>query len=220
MKWDCMTLLLFRHTPENVAIVMDTLATSAEGEPLNFMSKCRAMPHLKLAVAWTGVGTFGLRWCVALEEQVLSRDIEMLNEYAPEVISRIWKDLGEEQDLRGMTSTIYHFGLSERTGQYVGYAYRSTKGFVSDPIPYGFGVKPPLAALDELVEPDDVPDWITLAAAIRAEQDALPAGQRVSVGGALTLTMLREGSAITTEVHRFDDFDAMWNEMNFINSSL
>ena len=209
-----MTLLLFRTAPDHVAIVMDTLATSPDLQPVNFMTKCRVMPHLQLAVAWTGVGPFGMRWTVALEEQILARDIEMLDKYAPEVIARIWKDLGEEHDLGEMTSTIYHFGLSERTGQYVGFAYRSTNRFVSERLQYGFGIKPPLAVMDNFVEPDEIPDWIALAEAVRTEQDALPPEQRVSVGGALTLTMLRDGAAITTEIHRFEDYDEAWNEMN------
>ena len=212
-----MSLLLFRHTPDKVVIVTDTLATSAEGAPMRFTSKCRAVPHLGLAVAYTGIEQLGMRWTVALDEQILSRDIEMLNDYAPEVISRIWKDLEEEHDLRGRTSTIYHFGLSERTGQYVGFAYRSAHSFVPDPIPHGFGVKPPLAVMDGFTAPEDLPDWIALATAVRAEQDALALEDRVFVGGALTLTMLEDGVSVTSEIHRFDDFDDVWNEMNYNN---
>jgi hypothetical protein len=120
-----MTLLMFSHTPDQVATVMDTLATTPEGNPVMFTSKCRVIPHLQLAVAFTGIGQFGSRWTVALQEQILARDIEMLNRYAPEAIAQLWKDLGEEHDLAGRTSTIYHSGRAEKTGKYVGYAYRS-----------------------------------------------------------------------------------------------
>ena len=158
-----------------------------------------------------------MRWTVALDEQILSLDIEMLNEYAPEVISRIWKDLGEEHDLRGRTSTIYHFGLSERTGQYVGFAYRSAHGFVPDPIPHGFGVKRPWPSWTDSPRPRTCRTGFALVMAVRAEQDALALEDRIFVGGALTLTMLGDGVNVTSEIHRFDDFDKVCNEMNYNN---
>ena len=137
---------MFFLAPTQAVVVTDTLATTTAGEPFLYVSKCYVVPHLDMVIAGTGYGQLGARWSCMVQENLLCRDIEMLDQHAPEAIAGLWARLQAESGPIGGTSTIYHFGRAESSGEYVGYAYRSADGFVSDPRPHGFGVKPPLAA--------------------------------------------------------------------------
>jgi hypothetical protein len=205
---------MFRKDPGEIAIVMDTLATTIDGEPYLFMTKSHLFPHLDMVMVTTGIAQLGNRWAIFLQDHILARDAEMLDLYTPDVLRALWAELDAEDDLGGKSATVYHFGRSEATNQYVGFAYRSEKNFFSDPIPDGFGVKPAPLNRNELVEPASLDEWIAMATRIRKEQEALPAAQRLYIGGALVLTVLTQGVATTTVIHRFDDYDATWNSMN------
>lgn len=205
---------MFYLAPEQVVVMTDTLATNMAGEPYLLVSKCAVVPHLNMIIAGTGAGQLGSRWVQTVSERTACLDIEMLDTHAPVGIARLWDALLAEEDHRYEgTSTIYHFGRSEATQKYVGYAYRSVDGFASEPLrPYGFAAKPP--PLGSFEPSTDLRDWIKLAEQIRAEQDPLPHGERVYIGGALICAILQGGAINVSEVYRFDDFDATWEDLN------
>jgi hypothetical protein len=208
-----MSLLMFALAPRRVMVVTDTLATGDDGSPLMFASKCVPMAHLNLAVAFTGVATLGNRWTALLQEHMLSRDVEMVDAHAPAVLANLWRSIRREYGPFEQTATVYHFGRSATSGAYVGYAYRAINGFVSERLPYGFGVRPaPAHPLEH--GPADLTDLINLARWIRREQDESGAPDRLHIGGALTLTALAGDEIAVKEIYRFDDFDDMWREMS------
>ena len=113
------------------------------------------------------------------------------------------------------SATVYHFGVSERTGRLVRYVYRSANGFVSEfSEEPGFAVKPaPSQQLES--EPESLDEMIGLASQIRAEQNQVRTTDSIQIGGELVLAALTvDGQLASRVVHRFPDFDVMWESMN------
>jgi hypothetical protein len=208
-----MSLLMFFVAPTQAVVVTDTLATTPEGDPFLYVSKCFVVPHLDMVIAGTGVGSLGARWSARVQENLLCRGIEMLDLHAPEALRMLWGELETEHGPIDRTSTIYHFGRAESSGEYVGFAYRSADNFESDPRPHGFGIKPPP---DNGLEgtPEDIDGWIEMAKRVRVEQEAADPAERLYIGGALTMALLQDGAIVTQEIYRWDDFDDMWQTMN------
>src|SRR5258708_36100144 len=68
----------------------------------------------------------------------------MLDAHTPQQLRLIWQELASENggSLPG-TSTIYHFGWSNKLKQFVRYVFRSEKSFQSECYPdWGIGIKP------------------------------------------------------------------------------
>src|SRR5215813_11334493 len=149
-----MSLLMFALAPTRVMVVTDTLAIAADGSPLLFASKCIPVPHLNLVVAGTGVAALESRWVALLQDRMLSRDVDMVDRHAPAALAGLWNGLRREHGSSGHTATVYHFGRSEASGAYVGYAYRSAAGFASERLAYGFGVRPAPAVPPESAPAD------------------------------------------------------------------
>lgn len=207
-----MSLLMFATEPNQIVIVTDTLATHPTGEPLLLVSKCSIVPHLEMAVAYTGVAQVGQRWAHQLQTAVLARNIDLLDRHVPGALRKLTADVEDEFGSLPGTSTVYHFGYSEDRDAYVGIAYRSEKDYESDPIPYGFGVKP--VPTGTFTPPGDIDGLITLGKQIRAEQDAGPKEDRIYIGGEFWVTMLANRTIQTWRIFRFDDFEAQWLQMN------
>jgi hypothetical protein len=204
---------MFLNTTAAVMVVNDTLATTPETDALMLVSKCFVVPHLNMVIASTGAAEIGQRWAHMAQTRMLCRGIDMCDCHAPDMLRRIRGEVESESGPMPGTATVYHFGLSEERDHYVGYAYRSEKDFRSEELGEGFGVKPVPAVI-----PDDVPasleEWLDLAVALRAEQDALPVKDRVCIGGELFLTRLADGGIGVTKIFRFPDFEQQWLEMN------
>jgi hypothetical protein len=202
---------MFMHEPERVVIVTDTLATTMDGDPFLFQNKCWPMPQMRMVMVGTGVAPLHEAWHRTLQTSMLARDIAMLNVHAPAALRNLWKQLHEDHpDARG-TATVYHFGVPEGQSRHVRYTYRSEKNFNSEcSVEGGFGVKPIPAFAFEV--PDSLDGLIDLAC--RLEQDSNPKATRIHIGGELVLTSLNGSTTGSTVIHRFDDYDEMWQAMN------
>jgi hypothetical protein len=204
-----MSLLMFTLVPEGVWVVTDTLAMTMEGDLHLLVSKCVAVPHLELVLAFTGVANLGQEWSQMVHSRVLAADIDMLDRHTPAALRGMYEDIDCQESA---TATIYHLGFSTDQGAYVGYVYRSTNDFCSEGMEPGFRVKPdPPAGFQP---PESVDEIIRLAKEIRANQDRLPAAERVYIGGELVLTSLQENTICSRKIHRFADFDEAWLTMN------
>jgi hypothetical protein len=205
---------MFLQDVDSVLIITDTLATTPTGEPLIYQCKCWPLPQLGMVMTGTGSGNLAEAWYRNLQTRVLARDIEMLDRHAPEALRRLSAELEMEYGPLPGTSTIYHFGVTERAGTVVRFVYRSEKNFESEFSDQpGFGMKPPPASLPE-TGPDSLDGMVELAKTIRAEQDRLPADERVYIGGELFLTNLQGRVIGVTRVFRFGDYDTTWEVMN------
>src|ERR1700744_6286623 len=141
----------------------------------------------------------------------------MLNNHAPTALHRVWRQhvLASPRLPPGPkpTATVYHFGHDEETGALVQYAYRSTADFKGEfrPGPV-FAVKPqPNFAFEP---PTDIEQWVELCKQLRDQDDALPPGEGVGIGGELILTTIQNSMIIQVPLFRWPDYDDKWNEMN------
>ena len=210
---------MYLHEENGFMVMTDTLATTPQGEPLAFTDKCWAFPSMNLIVATTGIKDLGARWVDTLYNRILARDIAMLNLHAPEAMRAIWGDLHAEfGDMGEATSTVYHFGIEEETGQSVRYIYRSAEDFETERHDEpGFGIKPDPP--DGATVPDGLDEWIDLAQRVRANEDARPASERIYIGGELILTVLTNDATSIVTTHRFADYDDQWEAMNAYHQS-
>lgn len=208
-----MSLFMVHHTPEGVAIITDTLATTVEGESHLLVTKCGIVPHLNLVIAGTGIAQLSASWWGRVMEAILCRDIDMLDLHTPDALRSAWGEMKPNLPTAKGTATIYHFGLSEEREIYVGFAYRSTNDFTSEELQPGFRVKPePSTPLNDA--PDSLDEMVSLALEIKQEQDSRPPAERICIGGELVLTALQGGAINAAKLHRWPDFESMWQAMN------
>jgi len=201
-----MSSLIF-HTDEELALVAtDTLAGSVDGNvPFKFTTKAFPVPHLKMIVASTGIGGFGLSWFIQICDNVVVEDVEHLNYHAPGVLLKLWRQFEQLNAIKNnLTATVYHFGFAQSTGHIKSYAYRSTNDFASEQLKYGLGVKPPLPNQEEYYQfPLNVKKIMD---AQRAIEHAKPQKDRLLIGGEIHVLVLdKNGFTISTE-DRFDDY--------------
>jgi len=165
------------------------------------------------------------RWYAHALTSVLARDIEHLDEFAPECLRTIFKEAKDSFDnelLDEATSTIYHFGHSEEQSRFIGYAYRSGEDFVSEQLEEEFRQKPGL--LNGGYEIKEFPsDPIKLSDLHKAEDAEKNIEDRVGIGGEIHSFSMQniskdEGQAdILMQIrrcHRFDDFEKAYIEMS------
>lgn len=202
-----MTAFVLNLWPQQVIVAMDTLAMASESKtPLFFTTKFYLLPHIGGAMFATGLGDLATKWFVRLDRFV-ARDIHHLNDYVTPLLVEISEEFGLNADV---TTTIYHVGFSENEQRYVGFAYRSTNGFVSERLEYGLRTKPGLegACVDNY--PDD---FVRIMKLQRAADEALPRNERVFIGGEIQALILEQRSMSIQTLHRFEDFDFQYAEM-------
>jgi hypothetical protein len=215
-----MSSLIVFTDKDQVLVATDTLATHPDGRPHKFTTKAFAIPHLHLIIASTGVlGILG-RWFVLINERIITRGIDNLDLHAPSILLSFWKEYKEEFSIsEDVTTSVYHFGLSECTGLIHSYRYRSSQDFKSEKLePYGLLAKPECRIPENFSVPQSIIDMMDEQ---RANQAAKPKEKRVYIGGEMQMHYLSaaEGFKIFT-AHRFDDYanDEIAVYTNFISS--
>ena len=179
-----MSSLIF-YTQEDAAVVVtDTLAVSADEagdlRPAFFTSKALYVAHLRTIIAGTGIGSVLDRWFLKINTSMLVSGVEQLDTHTSRHLASIWDEIQVDLgSLEGKSTTVYHFGVSEDTGQISSFAYRSTKGFESERLPYGSATKPHC----------QVPDgnFLEHIEAVMLEQqrseEERPGSERLHIGG-------------------------------------
>lgn len=195
-----MSSLIFNLGPQQVIVATDTLAVGADTEePCYFSSRAYPLPHLNGIMCITGVDEFGTDWFRAIR-RLITRDLH----HADNFIVPMLRELGGQYSLGpDCTSTVYHLGYSQAEQQFVGYAYRSTNGFASERLQYGFSHKPGVPGAKLESYPDDI---ISLMEAQRRGEIAKPAEDRVHIGGDVLCYVLTDRSMTIQSVHRFEDY--------------
>ena len=208
-----MSLLLFVHHAEQVVLLTDTLATTPEGDPFIYTSKSWPVPHMRFVMAGAGIAALHEAWYRRLQTAMLARDIDMAAAHTPTVLRQLWVDLQADHGSLPGSSTVYHFGIPEGADHFVRHAFRSDTNFETERYDVGgLGVKP-VPSFD-VGSPRSVDDLIDLAVRIRAEQDSKPKPERVHIGGDLVLSILTASGSSVSTVHRFADYDEMWQAMH------
>jgi hypothetical protein len=195
-----MSSLVFNFGPQQVIVATDTLAVGAlTKEPCCFSSKAYPLSHLNGIMCITGVDDFGAEWFKRMRRLIV-RDLH----HADEFVTPMLRELGGQHSLGpDSTSTVYHLGYSQAEQQFVGYAYRSTNGFASERLQYGFSHKPGVAGAKLETYPDDI---IDLMKAQQRNESAKPAEDRVHIGGDVLCYVLTDRSMTIQSVHRFENY--------------
>lgn len=205
-----MSSLIFSIDRDEALVVTDTLATTPDGVPCLFTSKAIYLPHLRLIIAGTGIGRFSDEWLVSVNTRMFVTGIEHLDYRAPAALRKIWETFSSEQSgLEGKTTTIYHFGVSEESGEMTGFAYRSANDFRSERLSGGTARKPYC----------DVPEGENLVQLIpgmmedqRRRQAAAPVADRIYIGGQAMAIHLTPADCRTWCVFEFPDYRAQARE--------
>ncbi len=232
-----MSSLIFCTEQSRALIATDTLMVDESGAGLAFTSKALIVPHLRMAIAGTGIGGFSTRWFSHVNDCMAVRGIDNLNFHTPGNLRRLYAarhavgshpplapgnggcpDGGEQPAVRPpfpswLTTTIYHFGISETTGHIHSYAYRSENNFESESLTYGTRIKPDPGP-EHLTGNCELPfGIIEMMQSQRRIQAALPREDRIHIGGEIHVIEIGGGQFWCYRLHRFDDFDLTEQEI-------
>jgi len=201
-----MSSLIFFTAPDRALIATDTLVVDETGAASAFTSKAMVVPHLRLVVAGTGIGGFSTKWMAHVNDNMVVSDIDHLDCHAPDCL-RVAFDLEHAAYARlGVSTTIYHFGISRSTGKVHAYVYRSERGFKSERLPYGLRAKPECG--DAGKDADGLQDAvIAMMQAQRRIQAMQPKAERLYIGGEIQVIEITEhGLFACYRLHAFEDF--------------
>ena len=195
--------LISYTTPSKALIMTDTLAVIGD-KACKFTTKAHIVPHLKIIIVGTGVGGFADRWALYVNTESNATGIDALDTEATNVLPRMWTALKQQFGIvDSRTATIYHFGLSERTGKIRTFVYFSETDFASEEKGYGYMTKPPLDIGSQYELPQDAK---LLMEKQRQAQLQLPKPKRVYIGGRIQVHRLtKTGYRVSTQA-TFDDF--------------
>lgn len=198
-----MSSLIFYLDKDQAFVATDTLAVGADGSPKQFCTKAIYLPHLRTIIAGTGMGAFSGDWAMFVNNHMVLAGIQNLDYHTPLGLRSRWADykrLYEPPD--GLTTTVYHFGFAEDSDLMLGYAYRSTNSFASEPRNYGYGIKPECTP----VEGDLLAGLRPMMQEQRSIQASKPEHQRLYIGGqAIGMHLTRERCNIF-KAFDFDDY--------------
>ncbi len=201
-----MTSFICMMGEDQVILATDTLATTPEGTPSFFTSKATHVPHLKTLIMGTGVGGFANRWANQVAASMVLSGINNLDYHTPDALRVLWQEFHKEHDVSAdITTTVYHFGTSEEDARMCGFAYRSTDSFLSEPLDYGWRVKPECSIPDS----GDIGAIIeTMMREQRQIQEMHPQNKRIFIGGEAILHHLLPNSYTAYNLFKFEDCDS------------
>lgn len=199
-----MSSLIFHTQPDMAIVATDTLAVNEAGTPVNWTTKAILIPHLQMIVAGTGVAGVCSRWFLRINEDMAVHGIEHLDVHTPQGLVGLYARYSEEVGFPPeLSTTIYHFGISEISGEVVAFAYRSENGFRSERLSHGLKCKP---ECDVEMGDDLRSGLIQMMDSQRAIQAAKPAAERIHIGGAIQVLHLTNANATSVRLHTFNDF--------------
>ncbi len=133
------------------------------------------------------------------------KGIDNLDYHTPRILSSLWQGCKQELSIPDdVTTSIYHFGISENTGLVHWYRYRSAESFRSDRLePYGFLVKPECQIPEKFESTEDIVKMMDEQRLIQASK---PKNERVYVGGEIQIHHLSHDGFRVYTLHRFEDY--------------
>lgn len=198
-----MSSLVFYSQPNEVILATDSLAVSDnKGTPRKFCTKFYILPHLHGIICGTGLAQLVCAWFGIVNCEMAISDLKHLDLYAPKAIGKLWRS--GYKDFSACTTTIYHFGFPADGSPLVSYAYRSTSGFVSEPLPHGMHLKPAGDVPDSFEFPRD---FRSIMDSQRAKQANEPPEKRLYIGGEILVCHLTRSGYTVWTADRFPDYD-------------
>ena len=210
-----MTALNYYISKEEILLAMDSLALeSSTKDPLLFVSKMFPLPHLRLIICGTGCLQFVIDWFSFIQTSILAKDINELDKFSSNILRDISLKYFDMMD--DFKTTIYHFGYLENSDTHTGFKYSAEDNFISTPLNYSVGIKPPISAIVEgTAEIKSLPeDFISIMHEQRQDDNSLPKEERVGIGGEIQIALLRKNRIFLETYHQFEDYRNLWNLMS------
>ncbi len=144
-------------------------------------------------------------WAMFVNNRMVLSGIQNLNHHTPTALRRRWEEYKQEFDLsEDMTATVYQFGFTEDSDEMVGFAYRSSNAFESEPRQYGYGIKPDCSIPQDGSLVENLPAMMNEQ---RLIQNTKPEHERLYIGGqAIGMHLTRDGCNIF-QLFEFDDYE-------------
>ncbi|MFV1944145.1 hypothetical protein VPH49_25485 [Pseudomonas luteola] len=206
-----MSAIIIDLQPDRALIGTDTLIVSEYGTPIGFTSKAFLLPHINTVIAGTGIAGVSSSWFRYVNEVLRPTGIEGLHADTQVFLQMMFEgEFAPRWRWESMQSvTIYQIGRSEVDGTFKGFAYCSQEYFEPKPLKVGrITMKPDMGLVKDY--PDTGEDYVNLIEAMKlqkANQDAMPQGEGLFIGGEIcTIEMMPLGNIVRT-IHRFDDYD-------------
>jgi hypothetical protein len=217
-------------------VATDTLAMSdpVNPRPVMFTTKAYTIPHLRMILCGAGFGDFVGQWFFEINcsRNVIVSDIDDLDSFAKMNLGKLWSRhklfrkrirrndhvTGDEGFFGfGQTTTIYHFGYSEKIGQIVGYAYSSQVDFEPEKLTPGTFAKPDCLSVDWVPggnhPPEDYkkhiePNIKRMMAEQRILQLQKPFSDRIYIGGEILIHFITADGIVMYNLDRFEDYES------------
>jgi hypothetical protein len=166
------------------------------------------LPHLHSVICGRGSRSVIYQFAEHVQTYALARDLSELRDFAAEHLPDIAYKCGVGD---GVTSSIYQFGLSRGSGEFIGYRHSCRTGFAPEVLEHGWGIMP---VYDEKAwaaligaAPVNLEDLVAFMVKTKEHDDSLPAGERAVIGGELQHLFMDATSMMVTTRHRFADFE-------------
>ena len=206
-----MSSLIFYTDQDQILVVTDTLVVKPDGNPMMYCSKAIYLPHIRTIIAGTGVGMFSGDWSMQVNNRMVVAGIDNLDFHTPIALCKRWQQYKGEHALPAdLTTTVYHFGLSEETGFVRSYAYRSTHSFASEQLGYGYGLKPECTPPQKENLIEEIPRMMVEQ---RKNQESKPFSDRVYIGGEAIAIYLNKSGCSIFSVFQFEDFQSQLRDI-------
>lgn len=224
-----MSSVIFVINETEVILGTDTLAVpyEAEGGTCFFSSKAYSLPHMNMIMAASGDTNFLEKWWMYLNAHTVYPGIESVSWSAQANLQKMWREhKAEKSRPESCEQAIYMFGISEFTGEVLGFTHVSFEDdFRAEEISFRAKGQPMIFAKPNCTIPENsqelgiVKTFFTMMLDQRARQvgKLYPGSDgRARIGGELQIHHLaREGCAVYKPA-RFDDYDdvekALWGD--------
>lgn len=227
---DNMTALNYILTKDAIMVSMDTLTTgiditrkNKDKINVNFTTKMYILPHFNTVICGIGSAEIKKDWYNYASKNIISRDIEYLNELITEKLL----EFDEKYNFEHNTS-IYQFGYNEGMNEFVGFIYSKENKYESQKLNILEGdvckidIIPMISpnAYDEIINTTklDIVEgyekfFIDIMKEQKREDDLKTLPNRAGIGGDIHLLHMTKDFYSYKRIYRFDDYDEVYNNL-------
>jgi hypothetical protein len=218
-----MSSLIFALSETDIILATDTLVTPYDGDAAFFSSKAFMLPHMNMILAASGYTGFLERWLAYINARKIFPGIETLASAAQSELQAMWHEYKQEMALPVESEqAIFHFGISEFTGEMVSFKHISWDDFLPEEISVRANGQEMFFAKPNCAKPDDLDGmggfpkaFLPMMLDQRTRQAAQPDG-KVTIGGEIQIHHLTKAGCAVYKLARFDDYasveQALWGD--------
>ena len=209
-----MSVLVYLLHDDLVVLVADTLASESGLGPLKFVNKVFSLPYLNTLIAGTGIMDLAIDWYSFIQKSIVAKDIVNLDKITQNKLSDLYKSYKTDEL---STATIYQFGFCKEINRHIGFAYRSTNGFVSEKLIPSIGIKPSDGidlTKDQPAKEEQFEDYSKrMAIQQKYIDDQKCEKERLGIGGDLYYYILKKDVIEIKKIYEFPDKNINYIEM-------